>query len=74
MLLLPKDPGETLAPQHTLTAFPVSRLRCHMTKYVRHIIHRLVHGLKLSPMLRGALLELLGVLFMIEVYCAAVGW
>ena len=73
LLLLPKDSGEALAPQRTLTAFPVSHLRCHMTKDVRHIISRLVHGLKFSTVLRGVFPKLLGVLLMIEIYSAAVG-
>ena len=71
--MLAKDPGEALAPQRTLTAFPVSNLRCHMTKNVSHIISRLVHGLKFSTVLRGEIPELLGVLLMIKVYSAAVG-
>jgi hypothetical protein len=44
-----------------------------MTKDVRHIISRLVHGLKFSTVLRGVFPKLLGVLLMIEIYSAAVG-
>jgi hypothetical protein len=44
-----------------------------MSKYVRHIISRLVHGLKFSCVLRGVFSLLLRVLLMIEIDSAAVG-